>query len=136
MNAAISYDEQPFQREDQLNFAGILQPMLASWLALFRRAAIAPEYVRDTLPVLGNVALMAWLPAKSHIPVDQDIIENFREIFKITRHNILENPAGAALKHEERERYERFNIRLAKAITVLDLANDKEIAGIFTSAEK
>lgn len=136
MNTAINYDEQPFPGEDQQNFAAIIQPMLTSWLASFRRAADNPEDVPETLPALGNAALMAWLPAKGNIPVDQAIIEGFREIFKITRHKILENPACASLIEGEREKYERFNMRLAKAITVLDIANDKEIAGIFASAGK
>lgn len=136
MNTAINYDEQPFEKEDQENFADIISSMLASWLDLFRHREVNPEYVSKTLPVLGNAALMAWLPARSNIPVDQAVIEGFREIFKITRHEILENPAYDFLSYEDRNKYEKFNMRLAKAITVLDIANDAEIAEIFTSAAR
>lgn len=135
MNTAINYDEQPFQGEVQENFAEIIQPMLASWLDRFRLIENNPEYIPNVLPELGNVACMALLPALGNIPVDQTIIEGFREIFKITRHNILESPACTFLTQEERNKYERSNMRLAKAITVLDIANDQEIAEIFTSAE-
>lgn len=136
MNTCIYFDEKPFPGEDEQNFAALVQPMLDSWLPAFRSFEAKPGKIDEILPILGHAALMAWLPAKNNIAVEQSVIESFREIFKIARHKILENPDFPPLSDRDRASLERANMRLAKAITILDLANDPGIAELFPCVKR
>lgn len=137
MNTAIQFDELTSENEDQENYEQMISPMLEGWLPVFRQALNADK---QNLPILHtslkNVALMAWLAAKGNIPVSRQIIDGFREIFLIIRKNVLENQPGCNMTAEIRTQLEKSNMRLAKAITILDLANDPDIAALFPNAEK
>lgn len=131
MNTAIKYDDRVFYAEDSENLEDILSAMRKRWETIFTPGHGIAEIARE----LRNVALMAWLPAKNNIPVSGDTIESFRAIFMFVKHSVLANSNRADISPRERASLEKSNLRLAKAIAILDIANDPGIASLFPFSE-